>query len=117
MLVVEDEFLIADHIAYTLECAGHVIVGTAASADEALQALSDADADLAVLDIKLKGDMDGVELAHLLRDRGVPHIFISGSGDPGTRARADQTGALAFLQKPFSESELIAVVESLSREA
>ena len=110
VLVVEDEFLIADYIALLLEEAGHVVLGPATSAAEALKLLEDgAAADAAVLDIKLPGSMDGIELAEeIARRHGpLPIIFASGSGDPTTRRRAEATAPLAFLQKPIEPEALL----------
>jgi two-component system, response regulator PdtaR len=108
VLIVDDELLIADYIASVLEEAGHTVVGMAATADQAQKLLRDTGADVALLDITLKGDRDGVELAQAIRtEHGLPHIFISGSGDPQTRQRAEDTNPLAFLQKPFKGAQLL----------
>ena len=114
VLVIDDEFLIADYTTDILEEAGHVVVGTAASAEEALRVAAQHEIDLAVVDITLKGSMDGIELAHMLREQGLRHLFISGSGDPGTLQRAQATNPLAFLQKPFDSKRLLAVLKNLS---
>ena len=113
VLVVDDEFLIADYIALLLEEAGHVVLGPAGSAAEALDLLRDgAAADVGVLDIKLPGGMDGIALAaEIARRHGpLPVVFASGSGDPTTRRRAEAFAALAFLQKPIEPSMLLRVL-------
>jgi CheY-like chemotaxis protein len=108
VLVVDDELLIADYIASVLEEAGHTVVGMAATADQALVLLRDIGADVVLLDINLKGTSDGVELARVIRrEHRMPHIFITGSGDPQTRQRAEDTNPLAFLQKPFKDTQLL----------
>ena len=111
VLVVDDELLIADYITSVLEEAGHTVVGMAATADQALKLLRETGADVALLDITLKGASDGVELARAIqREHRLPYIFISGSGDPQTRQRAEDTNPLAFLQKPFKDAQLLAVL-------
>jgi CheY-like chemotaxis protein len=118
VLVVDDELLIADYIASVLEEAGHTVVGTAATADQALKLLRDTGADVALLDITLKGDSDGVELAQAIRrEHGLPHIFISGSGDPQTRQRAEDTNPLTFLQKPFKDAQLLTALMAVHSSA
>jgi DNA-binding NtrC family response regulator len=116
VLVVEDEVLIADYIALELEDAGHEVIGTPATAAEALAIVSDRSPDLVLCDISLRGGRTGIELVQDMRSMGVtsPHAFISGSGDPETRARAEATRPLAFLQKPFSYQKLIAVLDEVS---
>jgi CheY-like chemotaxis protein len=116
VLVVEDEVLIADYIALELEDAGHEVIGTPTTAAEALAILSGQSPDLILCDISLKGDRDGIQLVDEMRSRGIasPHAFISGSGDPETRARAEATRPLAFLQKPFDYQKLITVLAMVS---
>ncbi len=108
VLVVEDEFLIQDVVAMTVEdVPGCRVVGAVDRADAALELMSRTSADLAVLDIKLPGAMDGVDLAHELRRRyGTPVVFLSGSGDPATVRRIEAFGPVAFLRKPFHPQEL-----------
>lgn len=117
VLVVDDEFLIADYIALTLQDAGHRVVGTAASVTDALHVAGTAEIDLAILDIKLRGEEDGIDLAQRLGPRGIPHLFISGSRDAAVSPRAQATKPLAFLQKPFDPARLLAVLAGLGEPA
>jgi len=110
VLVVEDEWLVADYIVDVLESAGHEVVATAAMGEKALEHLEQADIDVALLDIKLKGSLSGIDVAQVARACGIPHVFITGSGDPATRAAAEATGPLGFLQKPFSPERLMAIL-------
>jgi DNA-binding response OmpR family regulator len=112
VLVVEDEALVADYIADVLEEAGHEVAGFAATGEKALEAFGRDQIDLAILDIKLKGSMTGIDVAHAARDRAIPYVFISGSGDPLTRMAAEAINPLAFLQKPFNQKELVSVLRA-----
>jgi len=112
VLIVEDEALVADYIADVLEEAGHEVAGFAATGEKALEALARDRVDLAILDIKLKGSMTGIDVAHAARDRAIPYLFISGSGEPLTRQAAEATGPLAFLQKPFDQEELVSILRA-----
>jgi CheY-like chemotaxis protein len=112
VLVVEDEALVADYIADVIEEAGHEVAGFAASGEKARLQLEQGRPDLVILDIKLKGSLSGIDVAHTARELAIPHVFISGSGDPSTRQAADATGPLAFLQKPFNQDRLISVLAS-----
>ena len=111
VIVVEDEFLIADYIAMSVEDAGHQVVGMCDCADAAFEILHRSKPDLAILDIRINGDMDGVDIAARMRSEGLPthHVFITGSGDPETKARAQATLPLAFLQKPVNSRQLEAI--------
>ena len=110
VLVVEDEWLVADYILDVVEEAGHEVVAAVPTGVEALDHLEQKGIDVALLDIKLKGDMSGIDVAQAARARGIPHVFITGSGDPATRTAAEATGPLGFLQKPFSPAGLMAVL-------
>ena len=112
VLVVEDEALVADYLADVIEEAGHEVAGFAATGEKALEYLARDRIDLAILDIKLKGSMTGIDVAHRSRERAIPHVFISGSGDPLTRQAAEATGPLAFLQKPFNQERLVSILRT-----
>lgn len=113
VLVVEDEGLVADYVADVVADAGHEVVGVAATGHRAIELLEANGIDVAILDITLKGDLNGIDVAGTARARGVPHLFISGSGDPTTRAAAQATDPLAFLLKPFNEERLIALLQGI----
>src|SRR3712207_5663366 len=97
VLVVDDEALVADYVAELVEDAGHEVIGLAATGEQALTYLEQKEVDLAILDIKLKGELSGIDIARVASRRAVPHVFITGSGDPVTRQAAEETGPLDFL--------------------
>lgn len=119
VLIVDDEVLLADYVACVVEDDGHKVVGTAMTAEDAMRLLLEHRPDLAILDIRLKGEADGVELATAIRASGlgVPYIFITGSGDPETKARAEAADPVAFLQKPFSDAKLLGLLAELAQAA
>jgi two-component system, response regulator PdtaR len=108
VLIVEDEALIAILIQDTLARAGAEVVGTASSAEEALALAAEMPPGFALVDIKLKGGVDGVELARRLHERfGTEIVFLSGSKDPETRARAMAARPRGFVGKPFQPADLL----------
>jgi two-component system, response regulator PdtaR len=112
LLIVEDEALVASYIQDVLEESGFAIAGVASSGSEALSLAGEARIELALVDIKLAGPMDGIEVARLLRERhGVPSIFLSGMHDPATMERAKAADPLGFLQKPFRPSQVFNALE------
>ncbi|HZH09825.1 MAG TPA: response regulator [Microvirga sp.] len=117
VLVVEDEWLVADYIADVLEDAGHEVVASVPTGQKALEHIERKGIDVALLDIKLKGGMSGIEVAEAARTWGIPHVFITGSGDPATRAAAEATGPLGFLQKPFNPEGLTAILGGVASRA
>jgi CheY-like chemotaxis protein len=115
ILIVEDNALVAALIKDVLEAAGFTIAGLASSAAEALSIVEAAPPRLALVDIRLPGPRDGIDLARELLDRfNVPSIFLSGTADPAVLRRARTAEPLGFLRKPFRPSQVFnAVVRAI----
>ena len=112
ILIVEDEALIASYIQEVLEESGFAVAGIASSGPEAISLASTSKPDLALVDIKLAGPMDGIEVAQLMQASfKVPSIFLSGLCDPDTTARAQAASPLGFLEKPFRPSQVFNALE------
>jgi two-component system, response regulator PdtaR len=112
ILIVEDEALVASYIQEVLQESGFAIAGIASSGPEAMSLVTTSKPDLALVDIKLAGPMDGIEVAQLLLSHfSVPAIFLSGICDPETMARAKAATPLGFLEKPFRPSQVFNALE------
>jgi CheY-like chemotaxis protein len=107
VLVVDDEFLVADLHSTMLREIGLDVCGTAATAMEAL-ALAKAHApELVLMDVRLKGKFDGIEAAETIRgETGALVIFVTGSNEPATLARIERNRLATVLQKPVRLDEL-----------
>ena len=112
ILIVEDELIVALELEDRLRRQGYGIAGVARSADEALRIADEDQLDLALLDLRLAGDRDGVDLAADLRVRGVPFVFLTAHGDEDTLARVRQVEPLGYLLKPFDERLLRLTLET-----
>jgi DNA-binding NarL/FixJ family response regulator len=112
VLVVEDEYLIAEGIRLQLEDMGLEVCGVAATAESAV-ALAVANRPAVVLmDVRLRGAADGVEAALAIHERvGSKVIFITGSREPATLARIEQDHPSAILFKPLFGRQLQTAVE------
>ena len=106
ILIVEDEALVASSVEEVLGELGFLVAGIAASGPEAISLAVATLPALALVDIRLTGPIDGIELACQLRELGVPSIFLSGLADPETTQRAAVAQPLGFLQKPFRPSQM-----------
>jgi DNA-binding NarL/FixJ family response regulator len=112
ILIVEDDALLASHIKDVLGAAGYLVSGIASCGPEALSLAAAAPPQLALVDIRLPGAMDGVELALALRERlGVAIIFLTGAADAATVERARAVAPAGFLAKPFRPSQMFNAVE------
>ncbi|HZU88467.1 MAG TPA: response regulator [Stellaceae bacterium] len=111
ILVIEDEALLASSIKDILEESGFS-VAVASSGPEALSLAFADPPDLALIDIRLAGPMNGIEVAAKLRERlGVPSIFLSGATDPSILERAKLARPVGFLRKPFCPSQVFNAIE------
>ena len=111
--IIEDHEGLREAIAALLDSAGYPSRGFA-SAEAFLRSQQGGDAACLVLDERLPGGIDGLELQHQLARAGrrVPIVFISAheDADPSVTARALQDGALAFFRKPFSDADFLTAV-------
>ncbi len=117
ILVVEDEILVAKDIAQTLRSFGHQVCGTAATGPDAIARAEREKPDLILMDVHLRGEMDGLEAARRIRaGRDVPVVFLTAFADHGTIERARDVDAYGYVLKPFNERELhVAVTIALAR--
>ncbi|MGC2412629.1 MAG: response regulator [Stellaceae bacterium] len=112
ILIVEDEALIASYIKEVLGESGFLVAGVAASGREALSLAAESSPALALVDIRLTGPIDGIELACRLRQEfDVPSIFLSGLIDAETAERAQVARPLGFLPKPFRPSQVFNAIQ------
>jgi two-component system, response regulator PdtaR len=112
VLIVEDEVLIAMELERALAAARFEVVGTAASAGEAVARAEEEQPDAVLMDVRLRGARDGVDAALELWDRfKIRSVFVSGSIDDAVKARAAAAQPLGFVPKPFLVSDIVALLE------
>ncbi len=112
ILIVEDERIIAGDMQRKIERLGHGVSGIASSGKDAVAAVEGRRPDLVLMDMGLRGDMDGIETARLLLKRwSVPVVFVTAHTDQATKDRAAQSQPLGYLAKPFSLEDLRVTVE------
>lgn len=117
VLIVEDESIIALDIQTSLQAAGYQVVSIAATAEEAIQDTAHLQPDLVLMDIRLDGEMDGVETAkQIWQTWQIPVVFLTAHADENTLTRAKATQPFGYILKPFDDRELITTIEiALSR--
>jgi CheY-like chemotaxis protein len=112
ILVVEDESVVALSLARYLQRLGHTVLGTVASGLEAVQQTMATRPDLVLMDIHLKGAMDGVEAVAQVRAQcDIPVIYLTAYADETTLERAKVTEPFGYILKPFDQQELQAAIE------
>ncbi len=112
VLIVEDENIVAMDIEVRLRGLGYEVAGTVPSGEEAIEFVRDSPPDLILMDIMLKGKVDGVEATSQIRKiSNIPVIFITAYSDEATLNRAKVTEPFGYLLKPFEERELHITIE------
>lgn len=112
IMIVEDEGIIAMDIRHQLEGFGYEVVAMAFSGEQAVMLATEHRPDLIMMDIVLKGGMDGVTAAQTItKSLNIPVIFLTAYSDPATLLRAKAVGAHGYLIKPFRPDELHSSIE------
>lgn len=111
ILVVEDDYFVSLAIEGDLVDAGYEVVAVVATGEAALAKADNSRPDLAIVDIRLAGTLDGVETATELLRRGIRCIFATAHSDQHTRERAQPARPLGWLTKPFTSGDLLQAVK------
>lgn len=112
ILVVEDEAIVAEDISQRLRRMGYQTIGPVNAGEDGMLLAEQTRPDLVLMDIMLKGRMDGVETAEIISQRlDLPVVFLTAHGDPATFSRAKSTVPRGYLLKPFSEADLHRAIE------
>lgn len=112
ILVVEDERIVAKDLELRLQALGYEVVGVAATGSDAVRLTSELSPDLVMMDIRLHGEMDGIEAAARIRkDHFIPVVYLTAHSDEETLKRAQVTEPYGYILKPFQERELRTVIE------
>lgn len=107
VLIVEDEELYADKMEMQLDKLGYEHIATVDNSRAALAILKGETPDLILMDVNIRGDYDGIELADMIhQEQNIPILFITSLEDDMTFRRASRTNPVGFLTKPFNEVQL-----------
>lgn len=107
VLIVEDDMLLSMVEERLISNLGYNVVDKVRSGSEAIKKVFELNPDLIVMDISLKGDMDGIETMEIIRkDSEVPVIYLSGSSDRYDYERAKKTNFTGYLVKPVTSGDL-----------
>ena len=112
IIIVEDEQITAADIEDIVARLGHQVLAVATSGAAAVEQAESERPDLVLMDIRIKGDMDGIDAARTIRERfDVPSIFLTAHADDSTLDRAKLAEPLGYVVKPFHDTEIQAVIQ------
>lgn len=110
--IVEDEMIIASVIQDCLEKLNYEVLEPVISFNDAIEMLYTEQPDMVLIDIRISGNKDGIELAEYIRENySIPFIYLTANSDKETLTRAKKTNPNAYLLKPFTQSDLYTAIE------
>jgi len=114
ILIVEDEGIVAIDIRNIIRNLGYDCIELAFTGEEALNKTQDWGPDVILMDIGLKGDIDGIEAARRIKTRNnTPIIFLTGFADDNTLARANKINPIGYIIKPINNKELDDIISKV----
>jgi formate hydrogenlyase transcriptional activator len=111
ILIVEDEFVVANDLRMILQKSGYEVCGIADSVPEALAIIEQQRPGLVLLDIYLKGPETGIDLAKLLTEKDIAFVYLSANSNQKIMEAAKATQPFGFLVKPFREKDILATLD------
>ncbi|MBU7582155.1 MAG: response regulator [Nostoc sp. TH1S01] len=112
ILIVEDEQLVADDLRETLEDLGYIVPALVASGEQAILTAETLRPDLVLMDIRLEGEMDGIEASSEIQSRfNLPVVYLTANADRATLERAKTSQPFGYIVKPFDERILVTTIE------
>lgn len=115
---MEDDPVISQLIGWRLEKLGYEVTGRVQTGKAALHLIEEKPPDLILIDIMLKGEMDGIDLAKRVKQRyRIPFVYLTAYSDSETIARVIDTEPRGFLRKPFNDEDLKVAIELAIRKA
>ncbi len=112
IFIVEDDGIISADIEFRLKDLGYSVSGTFIYGEEAIEKAEELNPDLVLMDIVLKGEMDGIDAAEIIRSRfGIPVIFLTAHSDEERFDRAKRTNPCGYIIKPFRDRDLKTAIE------
>ena len=111
ILIVEDEFIVANDLEIMLEAAGYETLGIAISAKAAMEEIAKNIPDIVLLDIQLQGAESGIDLARKLKTMHIAFVYLSANSDQVTLQKAKATEPYGFLVKPVRQKDLLVTLD------
>ena len=106
ILIVEDEAITALDLKYSLEELGYDVIDTVDTGQDAIDLAAEKVPDVVLMDIKLKGDMEGIEAAEVISDLRIPIVYLTANTDTDTFEKSNIKGSYGFISKPYDINKL-----------
>jgi two-component system response regulator HydG len=111
ILIVEDQFIEANNLKLILKKAGYTVFPIAHSVSDACQVIERQKPDIVLLDIRLQGELTGIDLARSLKKKNIAFVYLSANSDKQVLDAAIATKPYGFLVKPFREKDVLVMLD------
>jgi len=112
ILIVEDEFIEAMSFEQSLKCSGYDVIGIASTGEDAIEKVTNFKPDLVLMDILLKGEMDGIEVAAQIKENfDIPVVYLTAHPEESAVQRAKLTSPYGYIIKPVDKTDLKNTIE------
>lgn len=111
IILIEDDWIIAKEISYSLQDLGFEVTGMYDNGEEALEHIKHVKPDLALVDIDLSGDLNGIDVGRKLKEEKIPFIFLTALADSNTIKQAKLVEPYGYLVKPVNPESLYSTIE------
>src|SRR5258708_7287863 len=111
VLIVEDQFIEANNLKLILKKAGYSVFPIAHSVNDAWQIMERQNPEIVLLDIRLQGDLTGIDLARSLKEKNIAFVYLSANSDKPILDAAIATKPYGFLVKPFREKDVLVMLD------
>jgi two-component system, response regulator PdtaR len=112
VLLVEDDNIIAKVAEWRLKNLGYTLCGRATTGAEAMELVVRNKPDIVLMDINIKGEIDGIETARMIKKGfNIPVVYVTSHSDGPTLERAKETQPDGFIMKPFEDNDLRVAIE------
>lgn len=106
ILIVEDEVITALDLRFSLEELGYEVIDTVGTGQDAIDMAAETVPDVVLMDIKLKGDMEGIDAAKVISELRIPVVYLTANTDDYTFERSNIEGSYGFVPKPYEITKL-----------
>ena len=110
IVIAEDDYFVGLNVEQALLNAGYEVLALVSTGEEAVRECIRLRPDLVLMDIRLAGEISGIEAAVALRAEGITSLFATAHSDDGTRAEGEKAQPAGWLTKPFSDDEIVSAV-------
>jgi response regulator of citrate/malate metabolism len=113
VLIVEDEFVAANHLRLLLAAHNYHVLGIVRSVSQAREVIAQTTPDIVLLDIFIRGNENGIDLAKELKALSIPFIYISANSNAHVMTAAKDTQPEGFIVKPFRKEDILATLQNV----